>query len=467
MAQYQSFPDIAGDSRTLEKLKALKLPDLAGRSFLDVGCNEGFFCGFAMYQGAHRAVGIDRSALFIERARRRFPRCEFIQDGWDKLPDETFDVILLASALHYADDQADLLERLVARLSPDGVLVLELGIVSSPESAWIRVKRGIDEREFPTMAKLRELLVDHAWKWTGPSVSQDGDPVPRHVLHISRRRPVAYLLMQPPGFGKSTIAAGLFGPAGIPVVSGDQEISLVASGRREAPAELRQLLAVDFSPYHVDQVVQRAFSRGAGEALVRHWLRQAGSGDFALDAYVPEHAHADVVRLLKESGYLPIVLGWERPGKAPRSEADTLRESEAYFASMGMPNLDGSRASSTNIAPQAIKGYVDILELEGDDLVVGGWAVTASGAVPTVLTVRVGNTIHLVTPLDMHARPDVQKHLGLTHAVCGYKVTVPVGGRSQAIDLSRLEIFAAMAQGQIGSRLPLSESLQRRLASSG
>jgi trans-aconitate methyltransferase len=116
MAQYQSFPDAVGDSRTLDKLKALRLPDLSGKSFLDVGCNEGFFCGFAGFQGAARVVGIDRSEAFLARARRRFTDCQFLAQGWETLPEERFDVILLASALHYAEDQPALIRALVERL---------------------------------------------------------------------------------------------------------------------------------------------------------------------------------------------------------------------------------------------------------------------------------------------------------------------------------------------------------------
>src|SRR3546814_2465756 len=85
MTQYQSFPDASGDSRTLEKLKALKLPELGGLGFLDVGCNEGFFCGFAKFQGASRAVGIDQSRPFIERARARFPACERSEEHTSEL----------------------------------------------------------------------------------------------------------------------------------------------------------------------------------------------------------------------------------------------------------------------------------------------------------------------------------------------------------------------------------------------
>src|SRR5690606_4633755 len=91
MAQYQTFPGATGAARTADKLKALMLPDLQGRSFLDIGCNEGFFCGFAKFAGASRVVGLDKSTLFIERARRRFPDCEFLLQGWDRLPDGEFD----------------------------------------------------------------------------------------------------------------------------------------------------------------------------------------------------------------------------------------------------------------------------------------------------------------------------------------------------------------------------------------
>lgn len=75
MPQYQSFPGASGDSRTLDKLKALALPDLSGKSFLDVACNEGFFCGYARYQGASRSVGKNHSEQFIERAPNRLPDC--------------------------------------------------------------------------------------------------------------------------------------------------------------------------------------------------------------------------------------------------------------------------------------------------------------------------------------------------------------------------------------------------------
>ena len=93
---YQSFPWAQGDSVSPAKLIALDLPKLEGKSFLDVGCNAGFFCGFADWQGAARVVGVDSSAAFLETARELFPRCEFICQDWSNIGEEKFDVIIFS-----------------------------------------------------------------------------------------------------------------------------------------------------------------------------------------------------------------------------------------------------------------------------------------------------------------------------------------------------------------------------------
>jgi SAM-dependent methyltransferase len=440
MAQYQSFPDAAGDSRTLDKLKALKLPGLEGRSFLDVGCNEGFFCGFARFQGAVRAVGIDRSLSFIERARQRFPACEFLHQGWDRLPEGPFDVILLASALHYAEDQPALIHALVDRLSEGGTLVLELGIASSRKAEWIEVERGIDVRPFPSMPMLREVLAGHAWKWMGPSIQQDGDPVARHVVHVSRRRPVAYLLMQPPGYGKSSIASGLFPRAAVPVVSGDQEIGLAAKGKGAASPALRAAIMEDYSPFRLDQVIERVFDRGLGSELLALWLAQADGGDVALDAYVPAHRHREVERLLEARGYFPVQLQWDRVGHAPLPDDAAAQMAEAFYLS-----LLGDAADAGAVAAKwEPAGFVDELGLDGDQLLVRGWAIDARGALPAELSIKLGRRTLEVQRMERELRPDVQRHLGLPHALVGYKAVVaaPPGMRGAADLAAGLKVSA-------------------------
>lgn len=423
MTQYQSFPGAVGDSRTLDKLKALRMPDLAGRSFLDVGCNEGFFCGFAKFQGAHRVVGLDASAPFIARARQRFPECEFHCQDWTHLPEGPFDTILLASALHYAQDQAGLLHRLVRLLSPGGVLVVELGIVSSQASEWVKVKRGIDERYFPTMPKLRDALAPFAWKWMGPSVSQDGDPVARHVLHISRRRPVAYLLMQPPAYGKSTLAKELFPKAGVPVVSGDQILGEVASGKIPAPEPLNEAISKDYSPYRIDQAIQRIFDQGLGADLIALWAGRAGAGDFALDVYVPAEYHRTVEGLLEAAGYFPVLMQWERPGAKFLPEKILNERAEAFYLSLAQ-----RPAPVAGATPATGTGVVDELSVADGRLTVRGWAITATHDLPARLLVRIGHELRVIDDFEKQTRPDVQRHLELDHALYGYRATIAVPG---------------------------------------
>lgn len=456
MPQYQSFPDARGDSRSLEKLKRLRLPVLKGRSFMDVGCNEGFFCGFAHFAGASRVLGLDRSSKVIERARARFPDCEFRCQGWDVLPDEHFDVILLASALHYADDQSALLHTLVDQLTPDGVLVLELGLVPSPKSEWVNVTRGIDQRWFPSLGKLRETLAPHVLKSMALSVPQAGDPVPRYVLHVSRRKPVACLLLQPPASGKSTLAARLFAP-GLKVISGDLQISRIAEGAMDAPHPLRDAAAEGFSRLTIDQAVRRIFERGQGAALVQTWLDGAGGADFVLDGYLPAQYQDQVKQQLVEAGYLPVVLDWQRPGQALYEETELQRQADAYFEAM---SLHRTRPPVDQTPSPVARGFVDHVKIDAKGrLEIRGWARTESGTLPEALAVRFKGRIVTVDDYEKVARKDVQKHLAASHDQLGFRVILNVAGIKSRADLG--EEFSVAPVG--GRPLPFTSKVARAL----
>lgn len=454
MAQYQSFPDAVGDSRTLDKLRALRLPDLKDRIFLDVGCNEGFFCGFAQYAGARRAVGLDKSRLFLDRAQRRYPECEFVLGEWDALPTGPFDVVLLASAIHYAEDQPDLIRRLVDLLTHDGVLVIEMGLVSSAKSEWRRVKRGDDERMFPSMKMLEEVLAPYAWKWMGPSVDQAGDPVKRHVIHVMRRRPVAYLLMQPPGYGKTTIAAGLFKKAGVVRVSGDELVLQVARQQLAAPSALYRLLAKDFSPFRIDASIRKIFDAGQGAALVKVFADAAGGGDFALDAYVPEGCHAEVEKCVADAGYLPVRLHWERAGLAPLAPAHLTELAESYFKS-----LAGRTALAVDRPPG--RGYVDTIEVGGPGVVVTGWAVDGrQQAGPAAIDLWLGEQRYR-GEVSVVSRRDVQRRLGLAHERFGYRATVELPAAMTVLELLQQVRVSAVWADAVEVPLRFSTSLEQ------
>ena len=447
MVQYQTFPDASGHSRTLDKLKALRLPSLEGRSFLDVGCNEGFFCGFAHFMGASRSVGIDHSYDFVYRARQRFPECEFRAQDWSGLPKGEFDVILLASALHYADDQPALIARLVDKLTPEGVLIIEMGIVSSPEAEWVKVKRGIDERYFPTMPQLKRVLSDYAWKWMGASVKQDGDPVARHVIHVSRRRPIAYLLMQPPAYGKSSLAHRLFPPAGVPIVSGDQTIQCIAQGKLEADERLATIARETYTPFTIDKAIDRIFESDAGEGLVAAWIAQSGGGDFAVDGYVPAQHQAAVEQGLSRAGYMPVVLRWERVGPILLPMDSLSQQAEAFQGSLAAKGA-GTDGSSRRPAPGRGSGYVDELRVEEGRIVLRGWAVDEDGEAPSELVVHLRGADQVVSIGEVRERRDVQRHLKAPHGKFGYLVSVQAPGIASHADLMDAEFHVTLASGR-------------------
>lgn len=333
MTQYQSFPSINGNSDSLEKLKALRLPILTNKRFLDVGCNRGFFCGYAHFEGASEVIGIDKSAASIEYAKTIFPDCNFLQCSWNNLPDGPFDVILLASALHYAEDQAALIQSLVDRLSKDGTLVLEMGIANSKKNEWVKVKRSIDERYFPSPKKLEEILEPYAWKKIGHSVKQAGDPIMRYVIHITPKKPYVFLLMSLSGSGKTTFCRNILKDSKIPILSGDSIYSRINNNKLQASSELKKLIQDNFETTKIAALTKQIFLQSLLSDLIDVWCKQAGYRDFALDSYVPDEHHPMIREAFYERGYIPVTLNWMINRSTP-APPDAIKKAEDFFLSL-------------------------------------------------------------------------------------------------------------------------------------
>ncbi len=486
VTRYQTFPDQAGGSLSDEKLKRLRLPSLVGQSFLDVGCNEGFFCGFAHFEGASRAVGLEMNAGFVERARARFPACEFLNQSWDNLPDDTFDVILLASALHYAKDQAKLIGGLMGVLKPTGTLVLEIGIADGAENAWVPVKRSIDERLFATWAKMREVLSGYAWKNMGASVRQAGDPVNRVVIHVHHRLPMAFLLMQPPAFGKTFISNSLFGKAQVPVVQGDLLLEKAAKGLVAVDPAMKAFLDQTYSNGEIVRIVKEIHAADLLKSYVAMVTEAAGPGDFAFDGYIPPRLHEKVKSVFQDMGYLPIILNWDHIGNLPsrpdRAEERALEYLE--FLSTGVHPREPAEAQAMNEeegaqpaakpvnrvplfkrAMTAIRkllrrrsrseslqqrwleegtiGHIDTLKASGRVVTIGGWAVDPEGKVPPLFTVRFGDQVFEKREVTLQDRPDVQKQLASRRTFVGYEIEIYVGKVYKPSELPPLVVITA------------------------
>jgi SAM-dependent methyltransferase len=214
MNTYQSHGDSSESiSDTKRKLARLQLPEsLAGKRVLDIGCNEGYFCSLAAERGAIEVLGIDFVAANIEFATQRYARegVRFLQQSWAELPEGPFDLILWVSAMHYELDPRSIVKAIASRLAPDGLLVLECGVMMLPGRSFVPVPRIADTRWYPS----RDFLIDGIL--AGFSVRQvaepeiaDGDFVPRAVFHCRKALPTIILLRGGTGEGKTTLVERL------------------------------------------------------------------------------------------------------------------------------------------------------------------------------------------------------------------------------------------------------------------
>jgi SAM-dependent methyltransferase len=106
------------------------LPDLRGRTVLDLGCGYGWFCRWAAGQGAAAVVGIDVSEKMLARARSEAadPPITYIRADLERLavPDRPFDLVYSSLALHYVEDLVGLMAKVHAALAPGGSLVFSV-----------------------------------------------------------------------------------------------------------------------------------------------------------------------------------------------------------------------------------------------------------------------------------------------------------------------------------------------------
>ena len=120
------------------------LPDLCGRSVLDLGCGFGWFCRFAAEQGAARVLGIDVSENMLHRARQmtRHGAVTYRRADAERLdlPEAPFDLVYSSLTLHYIENLDALLATLHRALAPGGAFVasVEHPIYTAPtRPGWV------------------------------------------------------------------------------------------------------------------------------------------------------------------------------------------------------------------------------------------------------------------------------------------------------------------------------------------
>lgn len=453
---YQSFPNAPGDSDSAGKLQRLMLPPLKGKSLLDVGCNQGYFCGVALDAGAARVVGIDANASFIDFAAKRFPQAEFHAQGWDRLPDEQFDIVLLLSALHYADDQETLIHRLMDHVKPDGMLVLEIGIAEGSNPAWVEIERAIDVRFFPTLPMLEKLLDRYTFRLIGESVMQAGDPIKRYALHVRKRRPVVIACLGDSSIGKTDLARLLKRKcaSSIKVVHLDNFIGGFVTSRL-AIGKVPSGSLMPNSLQNLDDLSHAYYAACHGDMLddlAANVAAQIKNSELSfIEGGVPQGFRASFCNSLSRQHNLDVWMLSPIAIRALELSDGSLRFGDEKWATV---------VSSSEIENPNLVGHVDEVQITARGLTVIGWGFNKStgNGIEGLRIQLSGNTITCMD-LSRKRRPDVQTAMGSESDLLGFvaefctpidnpdKVTMAIANRDFHIRLS--------SEGQYSPALPI------------
>lgn len=125
------------------------LPPLSGQRVVDLGCGYGWFCRWAMENGADSVLGLDVSEKMLERAvaQGHDPRIAYQRADLERLKLVPASLTLAYSSLafHYISDLAALLRKVHQALLPGGRLVFSIEhpiYMASLQPDWIVDSHG-------------------------------------------------------------------------------------------------------------------------------------------------------------------------------------------------------------------------------------------------------------------------------------------------------------------------------------
>ncbi len=111
-----------------------------------------------------------------------------------------------------------------------------------------------------------------------------------------------------------------------------------------------------------------------------------------------------------------------------------------------------------------VYGYVEGLTNDGEDFELKGWFVNNEGAVPGGVVMEVNGRRYLADEFEHRKRPDVMRHLGLSHDQCGFRAIIRVPGARSAGDLGRdMQVFAGDTLDHADTPLKLAAAVSRKL----
>ncbi|MEI3607057.1 class I SAM-dependent methyltransferase [Pseudogracilibacillus sp. SE30717A] len=126
------------------------VPNMKGKSVLDLGCGDGHFSKYCIENGAKKVIGIDISTNMIERAKKinGDKHIEYICVPMEdlKLTNQQFDLVISSLSIHYVEDYSALIRNINRLLKSNGEFIFstEHPIVTARKgtSHWISTEEN-------------------------------------------------------------------------------------------------------------------------------------------------------------------------------------------------------------------------------------------------------------------------------------------------------------------------------------
>lgn len=150
--QYKNIRKHEANANNLFEKPALfsLLPDLHGKTILDLGCGYGEHCMHYIKNGAEKVVGIDISEKMLEVARTEYanPNITYIHMPMEDILKigGKYDIIVSSLAIHYVKDFKALVQNVYELLNDNGIFIFSqenpINTCFSTGNRWTKDEKG-------------------------------------------------------------------------------------------------------------------------------------------------------------------------------------------------------------------------------------------------------------------------------------------------------------------------------------
>jgi 2-polyprenyl-3-methyl-5-hydroxy-6-metoxy-1,4-benzoquinol methylase len=192
---WKSFVQLVDERRislSVEGLRALVGPEVAGASFLDIGCGSGLSSLAAARLGARRITSVDidsssvqAATLLLAKWLRDVPWTAQVRSIFEMTPeaDGQFEVVYSWGVLHHTGDMWRAIESAAALVAPGGVLAVALYRQTSTDPFW-----KLEKAFYSRTSKSIQALMRSAYNVLHLAAELfRGKPPSRHAAEYEKR----------------------------------------------------------------------------------------------------------------------------------------------------------------------------------------------------------------------------------------------------------------------------------------